>query len=88
MNQNQKPFSCRMIGLNCRDCVAGSALQLAMVCGQIPNQDIERVFFAMYDDPACMDMSDEFANMYRACVNKAEFIPLPTDAALATAGLV
>jgi hypothetical protein len=79
-----------MIGLNCRDCVAGSALQLAMVCGQIPNQDIERIFFAMYDDPACMDMSEEFANVYQTCVskNKADFIPFPTDAALATAGLV
>ena len=71
MNRTEKPHSCRLIGLECRDCVAGSALQLALVCGRIPSQDVERIFFAMYDDQACHAMSNEFCGVYRATVRES-----------------
>ena len=68
MQFTDKPHSCRAIGLECGDCVAGSALQLALVCGRIPNQDVERIFFKMYDDASCHPMCSEFCDVYRASV--------------------
>jgi hypothetical protein len=73
MQFHDKPHSCRAIGLECQDCVAGSALQLALVCGHIPNQDVERIFFKMYDDPSCHPMKSEFCDVYRASVRGGPF---------------
>jgi hypothetical protein len=69
----EKPHSCHALGLECRDCVAGSALQLALVCGHIPTPDVERIFFKMYDDPSCHHMQSNFCDVYRASVRGGAF---------------
>ncbi len=69
--ETEKPNSCRAIGLHCGECVSRSAMQLAVACGDIPVRDIERIFFVMYDNPACASMSGEFVNSYQARIKPA-----------------
>ena len=80
MSPSDRPHSCRMIGLACRDCVAGSALQLALVCGRIPSLDVERIFFTMYDDEACQSMASEFCGVYREAVRGSSVIVMAEPA--------
>jgi hypothetical protein len=72
MFETSKPGSCRAAGLTCATCVSGSAQQLSVVCGDIPGPEIDRIFFAMYDDPACSGMSEEFAVVYLTAVREAD----------------
>lgn len=73
MQFTDKPHSCRTIGLECGDCVASSALQLALVCGRLLKDDVERIFFKMYDDPSCHHASALFSDVYRASVQGGAF---------------
>ncbi len=66
MYQINKPGVCQAIGLECRDCVTASARQLAKVCGSMPSDDVRRMFFTMYEDPACAPMASEFSGSYRS----------------------
>jgi hypothetical protein len=73
MQFTDKPHSCHTIGLECRDCVGSSALQLALVCGRLPKDDVERIFFKMYEDPSCHPACSLFCDVYHASVQGGAF---------------
>jgi hypothetical protein len=74
MDHLQKPHSCHAIGLNCRDCVASTALQLALVCGgRVSGSDARRMFFAMFVDSACSPMVGDFVEVYQASAASVGF---------------
>jgi hypothetical protein len=64
MTEN-RPQSCSEVGLNCRDCVAESARQVAEVCRGLRGGMIGQLFVQIYADPACAPMHGHFAACYR-----------------------
>ena len=64
MSEN-RPHTCYQVGLNCRDCTAESARQVAQACKGLRGGMIGQLFVQIYSDPACAPMHSHFAASYR-----------------------
>jgi hypothetical protein len=60
-----RPHTCYKVGLNCLDCTAESARQLALACKGLRGGMVGQLFVQIYSDPACAPMHAHFAASYR-----------------------
>ena len=72
MSEN-RPHTCFQVGLNCQDCTAESARQLALACKGLRGGMVGQLFAQIYADPACAPMHAHFAASYReaSCAERA-----------------
>jgi len=64
MSEN-RPHTCYQVGLNCQDCTAESARQLAQACKGLRGGMIGQLFVQIYSDPACAPMHAHFTASYQ-----------------------
>jgi hypothetical protein len=62
---NTYPEICLEVGLNCRDCTAAAARQLAAICKGLRGKAVGQLFVQIYPDPACARMHSHFAASYQ-----------------------
>ncbi len=77
---DRQPVHCREAGLNCRECVAAAAGNLAAITADLNSSLIRQLFFLMYPAPACAPMATEFVQILNAQAARPE--PIPAGAVL------
>ena len=64
LNSENRPHACYQVGLNCQDCTAESARQLAQACKGLGGSMVGQLFAQIYSDPACAPMHAHFEAHY------------------------
>ncbi len=64
--RGQIPGICLEVGLSCKRCTEDSATSLAAVCKGLRTKAVTQLFFQIYPESACAQMSSHFAKAYRA----------------------
>ncbi len=72
---NTYPEICLEVGLNCEDCTAAAARQLAAICKGLRGKAVGQLFVQIYPDPACARMHSHFAASYREGPGEAAGVP-------------
>jgi hypothetical protein len=75
-SEENRPQSCFDVGLNCRDCSAENARQVARACKGLRGKAISQLFVQIYSDPACAPMHAHFAAAYREASGDAPPKPM------------
>ena len=77
---DNRPQSCYEVGLNCRDCSAENARELARLCVGLRGKAVSQLFLQVHSHPACAPMHAHFADAYR----EASARPAPKPMGVAT----
>ena len=59
------PSICREVGLNCQECTANTAREVAKICKGLRGSMLGQMFVQLYPNPACSPMHGHFAQAYR-----------------------
>lgn len=71
------PETCRLVGKECRDCVASSASVVALLCPSLDAAAAQHMFFRMYRSQGCIGMARAFVREYIAVVEPDTFDSIP-----------
>ena len=59
------PSICLEVGLNCKECTANTAREVAKICKGLRGKMMGQMFVQLYPNPACSPMHGYFAQAYR-----------------------
>ncbi len=71
------PETCRLVGKECRDCVASSASVVALLCPSLDAASAQNMFFRMYRNQGCVGMARAFVRGYLEEVEPDAFDSIP-----------
>jgi len=75
------PEACRLVGKDCRSCVADSANIVALLCPNLDAASAQKMFFSLYRHSGCGPAARSFVREYLAAVEPAvaeENWPVPS----------
>jgi hypothetical protein len=68
------PEACAAVGLDCRQCILGTATCVARVCSGMQEAQVRTVFFQLYPAAACSAMLSAFQLTYAESIGKVTSI--------------
>jgi len=82
---DNRPQSCYEVGLNCRDCSAENARELARLCVGLRGKAVSQLFLQVHSHPACAPMHAHFADAYREASSQPVSKPMDDTTAVRAA---